>query len=1079
MNRIKTVRASELVRGISAALLVGAVLVASCGVMAAEPGLAGYSIKSLAIDPVDSRTIYAGLGDGSVARSSNRAVDWTIVATGETTKALTALAVDHGSPNVVYASGFSAGFVLAKSIDAGGSWTNPTEDCDDEGWGFCAALGLTDLAVDGSGALYAGARSGKLGTGGRSVGIFKSADGGAHWTATTLPGATKVYLAIDPASPSTIYAARWGGGVQKSVDGGLEWSPVNNGMTSLSHNALVIDPVTPATVYVGSSDGRVFKTTDGGDEWGPMNAGLSIGVIDSMAIDPSAPATLYVGGFSGQVFKTTNGGVEWNPSSFGLNPDRYNTITDVVIDPANPATVYAATNDGVYRSDDAGLTWARPSEPPPAPRFTWAGECDPHDWHCGVLNWDDAESGEDATVVPGSADGTEEVSIDNASVVISDSPVHLAAMTATGSLTVEQPLTLEQTSSIERLTLRAELVANGELSLAGHCEWLGSSVAGDGTVALRPAAELVISPTLGSLDLHLPLEITGTASQESITLNLQGDRGEVVILSDGRFEIESGTIVDFTQGVHFRNEGNLLKSSEGTVTFDAFFENARGGVFDLFEGTVLFKDPSTWGGEMLVRPGATAEFRNTQVNIGSVEPRDDFSALGEGTFLLADALVHVGTDTENMIQMADGGRTRITDGTEISGSGVLYLAGNTECTSAVITAPIVNWGDWEMSGGTIRGVLTNEGTFNMKGDRLEGTLVNTEDLTIRGGIVSGTLENRGILFVEQAGGATPLDMSGTTLKNLAGASFVAHGTDDLSFSAIENGGVIILRDANLAVEPGNLNNTGQLYGNGVIRGKVINEGHVFPGESVGRLTIDGDFTQSFSGVLGLEVGGLQAGVDFDQLVVSDAAILDGTLRVSVAHGFHPASGTELKILQAGARTGSFSGVVVENTSSRWKYDLLPDNNGISLKISLKEIPSFLEWKTASFSAAELADPAISGVGANPDGDRFPNGLEYALDLRPTLIDENPVSFTVERGPSGRPEAITLSFPWAKGMTDAEYEVARSTDAITWETVETEVVEAEDRGTHNRLTLSGIPFLETEQAAFVELIVKLTPPVVGP
>ena len=208
-------------------------------------------------------------------------------------------------------------------------------------------------------------------------------------------------------------------------------------------------------------------------------------------------------------------------------------------------------------------------------------------------------------------------------------------------------------------------------------------------------------------------------------------------------------------------------------------------------------------------------------------------------------------------------------------------------------------------------------------------------------------------------------------------------------------------------------------------------------------------------------------------------MLDGRLRVMVSYGFLPPSGTQLRILQAGSRTGEFSELTVENTSSRLEFEQLHDPTGIVLSVSHRELATFLEWQTASFSAQDLTNPAVSGAQADPDGDRFANALEYALDLRPSLVDDNPLSFGVERDESGTPVAITLSFPWAKGMTDAEYEVVRSSDLNDWETVETVIVKIEDRGTCNKLTLSPIPFLKTEQSAYVQLIVALTPQIVEP
>src|SRR2546425_10038928 len=73
-------------------------------------------------------------------------------------------------------------------------------------------------------------------------------------------------LAIDPLTPTTLYASTNGGGLFKSTDGGANWSAT--GLTNIYVSALAIDPVTPTTLYAGTSYGPgVFKSTDGGASW--------------------------------------------------------------------------------------------------------------------------------------------------------------------------------------------------------------------------------------------------------------------------------------------------------------------------------------------------------------------------------------------------------------------------------------------------------------------------------------------------------------------------------------------------------------------------------------------------------------------------------------------------------------------------------------------------------------------------------------------------------------------------------------------------------------------------------------------
>jgi photosystem II stability/assembly factor-like uncharacterized protein len=96
--------------------------------------------------------------------------------------------------------------------------------------------------------------------------VFQSTDGGASWRAAR-NGLTKTFvraLAIDPQTPTTLYAGTdGGGGVFQSTDGGASWRAANNGLTATDVRALAIDPQTPTTLYAGTQSGGVFKSTDG------------------------------------------------------------------------------------------------------------------------------------------------------------------------------------------------------------------------------------------------------------------------------------------------------------------------------------------------------------------------------------------------------------------------------------------------------------------------------------------------------------------------------------------------------------------------------------------------------------------------------------------------------------------------------------------------------------------------------------------------------------------------------------------------------------------------------------------------
>src|SRR5262249_53339821 len=96
-------------------------------------------------------------------------------------------------------------------------------------------------------------------------------------------------------------------------------------------------------------------TIDGATSWKEMNRGLIDKVVRSLLIDPANPSTIYAGTWHG-VYKSTDAGEHWAANPEGL----YDVdVVALALDPANPRILYAATNPrGVFRSTDAGWTWA-------------------------------------------------------------------------------------------------------------------------------------------------------------------------------------------------------------------------------------------------------------------------------------------------------------------------------------------------------------------------------------------------------------------------------------------------------------------------------------------------------------------------------------------------------------------------------------------------------------------------------------------------------------------------------------------------------------------------------------------------
>jgi len=90
-------------------------------------------------------------------------------------------------------------------------------------------------------------------------------------------------LAIDPATPTTLYAGTQCSGVLKSLDGGDSWSAVNTGLTNQYVYSLAIEPT---TLYAGTNRGA-FRSLNGGRSWAA--AGLANAQAWVLAIDPDTP----------------------------------------------------------------------------------------------------------------------------------------------------------------------------------------------------------------------------------------------------------------------------------------------------------------------------------------------------------------------------------------------------------------------------------------------------------------------------------------------------------------------------------------------------------------------------------------------------------------------------------------------------------------------------------------------------------------------------------------------------------------------------------------------------------------------
>jgi len=156
--------------------------------------------------------------------------------------------------------------------------------------------------------------------------------------------------------------------------------PINVGGRVLS---LAVDPHTPSTIWAGSASGGLWKSTTGGEgrsAWVLVNTGLPVFSVSSIAIDTTNSNILYIGtgeislyhrpligtpgaraSYGMGVLKSTDRGTTWAQTSLTWTFSQITAVEKVVINPLNSRTLYAATSEGTFKTTDAGTTWSQVS----------------------------------------------------------------------------------------------------------------------------------------------------------------------------------------------------------------------------------------------------------------------------------------------------------------------------------------------------------------------------------------------------------------------------------------------------------------------------------------------------------------------------------------------------------------------------------------------------------------------------------------------------------------------------------------------------------------------------------------------
>ncbi|MBM3204800.1 hypothetical protein FJZ48_02350 [Candidatus Uhrbacteria bacterium] len=259
------------------------------------------NIASLAIDPQDASTLYAGTVDHGLLYSLDDGQSWMTPASAEVnTGRINAIAVHNKDKCVVYATRRNQ---VLKTSNCMRDWTKAFFDPKTDKVFTALAIDWFNPAV-----VYAGTSEGD---------IFRSQDNGGSWKAVQRVQGFRINnIAIDPKDSRILYVSTHGAGLVKSVDSGATWDPIFKPFQEFDQakrvTQVVIDPTSTQTIYTVSRYG-ILKSVDGGTVWKALALPNEPGSVEirSLAVHPKNGKFLVYATDASAVF-SQDGGATWS-----------------------------------------------------------------------------------------------------------------------------------------------------------------------------------------------------------------------------------------------------------------------------------------------------------------------------------------------------------------------------------------------------------------------------------------------------------------------------------------------------------------------------------------------------------------------------------------------------------------------------------------------------------------------------------------------------------------------------------------------------------------------------------------------
>lgn len=546
--------------------------------------------------------------------------------------------------------------------------------------------------------------------------------------------------------------------------------------------------------------------------------------------------------------------------------------------------------------------------------------------------------------------------------------------------------------------------------------------------------------------------IIGKDASGQGTVNAQGSvtaKATTVGLSGtGNFNASAGASLNLGAVVIGQNAGSHgnVQVADGTTleTVGIVVGNSGHGVLMVTGNSTVNTDALDIG----LQPGS-----NGSVFVsGATLSVDAFGEVGKGSTGLFDVFGASILQGSGVLNIGGVGKVKLRGGTAASGFGFnIKPGGRLEVTDGASFVGVGN-GFICTTGGSVLFSGSQGNSINAS------FTIESTDAVVTDGSTLNVLD----AIVAPAG---VLTVSGAGTRMTIGDSMAVNGSLIISSGAVVEGANDL---AQLAIGQ-NAHVSGSA---GSLKFKNINNkfGIVLPGSSPGTMTFDGDYVQGSGGMMQMEIGGTTPGVDYDQLIITGNATINGIIVLKFINGFTPAAGQQFNIIDTG---GSFTGsprVIVQGLAPGWQF-----TTGFDVLSG--------EFRINSTSNGVAGTPPGNDIN-NLDGDADTNFMEFAFGTDPAVSDSGVMQVTgntmIRRGspivsltntPTGvdyravfcqRKDRVSL------GLT---YTVQFSADLTTWQDSAATPTLVADDGDYEAVSVRYPFFVNGKKARFFRVSIS--------